>query len=251
MARISIIVILFLIAVSCKKDSAGIPVIEVALGELELVNVYDLNVPEPSGLSFGPDKLSLLTVSDHTNLVYELDMQGNILRTLNHEGKDLEGVCYNPDENIVAVVEEADRELSLINYSTGDLIQTYKIEIPSNSSNSGLEGISYNPNNSLYYIVNEVNPELLILWDENTGIISEEKLNFASDYSGIYVEAERSLLWFVSDQSEMLYQCDYNAQVLKTFDLDIRKYEGIVVEEETVYLINDATAKLYHYQIKN
>lgn len=251
MARISIIVMLFLLASSCKKDSTSIPVVEVAVGELELLNVYDIDVPEPSGLSFGPDKLSLLTVSDHTNMVYEMDMQGNILRTLNYEGKDLEGVSYNPDENIVAVVEEADRELSLIDYNSGDLIQTYKINIPSNSSNSGLEGISYNPNNKLYYVLNEVNPELLILWDANSGIISEDKLDFATDYSGIYVEAEKSHLWIVSDQSKKLYQCDYNANVLKTFELDILKYEGVVVEGKTVFLINDATAKLYHYQIKN
>lgn len=251
MARISIIVMLFLLSSSCKKDSTSIPVVEVAVGELTLVNVYDIDVPEPSGLSFGPDKLSLLTVSDHTNMVYEMDMQGNILRTLNYEGKDLEGVSYNPDENIVAVVEEADRELSLIDYNSGDLIQTYKINIPSNSSNSGLEGISYNPNNKLYYVLNEVNPELLILWDANSGIISEDKLDFATDYSGIYVEAEKSHLWIVSDQSKKLYQCDYNANVLKTFELDILKYEGVVVEGKTVFLINDATAKLYHYQIKN
>ncbi len=131
MVRISIIVMIFLLASSCKKDSTSIPVIEVAVGELELVNEYDIDVPEPSGLSFGPSRLTLLTVSDHTNMVYEMDMQGNILRTLNHEGKDLEGVSYNPDENIVAVVEEADRELSLIDFNSGDLIQTYKINIPS------------------------------------------------------------------------------------------------------------------------
>jgi len=251
MAKISIIVIFFLLATSCKKDSVSVPMIEVAVGELELLNEYNVDVPEPSGLSFGPNKQSLLTVSDHTNMVYEMNMQGNILRTLNYVGKDLEGVTYNPHENIVVVAEEADRELSLIDYTTGDLIQTYKINIPSNSSNSGLEGISYNPNNKLYYVINEVNPELLILWDANTGIISEDKLDFATDYSGIYVEAEKSHLWFVSDQSKKLYQCDYNANVLKTFDLDILKYEGVVVEGETVYLINDATAKLYHYQIKN
>jgi len=250
MKKVSTIILVILLALSCKKESVTIPVVETGIGELELVNVYAVDIPEPSGLSFGPGKSSFLTVSDHTNKVYEMDMQGNVLRILDYTGKDLEGVTYNPDKNHVAVVEEADRELSLIDYSSGELIQTYKIEVPSNSANSGLEGISYNENNKLYYIINELNPELLIIWDENAGIISEDKLNFASDYSGIYVEADKSLLWFVSDQSKSLYQCDYNTDVINKYDLDIRKYEGVAVEGKMVYLINDATAELYQYQIK-
>ncbi len=102
----------------------------------------------------------------------------------------------------------------------------------------------------MYYIVNEANPELLILWNEKDGIISEESLGFAIDYSGIYVETEQSHLWFVSDQSKSLYKCDYTAQVIEEYQLSILKFEGVVVEGSIVYLINDATAELYKYQIK-
>ncbi len=108
--------------------------IEITLGKLELIEVFSVNVPEPSGLSFGPNNLTLLTVSDHTNMVYEMDLQGNVIRTLNHVGLDLEGVTYNPDEGIVAVAEEADREISFIDYDSGETLQTYKLEIPSNSA---------------------------------------------------------------------------------------------------------------------
>lgn len=250
MLRILIIFVLFLLASSCKKENADTQVIEITLGKLELLEVFSIDVPEPSGLSFGPNHLTLLTVSDHTNMVYEMDLQGNVIRTLNHVGKDLEGVTYNPDEGIVAVAEEAEREISFIDYVSGETLQTYKLEIPSNSANSGLEGISYSSNNGLYYIVNEANPELLILWNEKDGIISEESLSFAIDYSGIYVETEQSHLWFVSDQSKSLYKCDYNAQVIEKFQLNILKFEGVVMEGSVVYLINDATAELYKYQIK-
>ncbi|MCK5079383.1 MAG: SdiA-regulated domain-containing protein, partial [Bacteroidales bacterium] len=98
MARISIVVILFILfAASCKKDETADTVIEVPVGQLELIESYSIDVPEPSGLSFGPDNNTLLTVSDHTNQVYEMDMQGNIIRILDYTGKDLEGVTYNPD----------------------------------------------------------------------------------------------------------------------------------------------------------
>ena len=74
MKKISIIAIILFLFVPAKKTKTPTPVIEIPLGTLELINSYDLDVPEPSGLSFGTDKNTLLTVSDHTNQVYELDL---------------------------------------------------------------------------------------------------------------------------------------------------------------------------------
>jgi uncharacterized protein YjiK len=127
----------------------------------------------------------------------------------------------------------------------------YKINISTGSDNTGLEGISYNSNNKLYYIVNETNPDLLVIWNPESGILSQENLNFAQDYSGIYVDTDQSLLWFVSDQSEQIFKCNYSSKVLMVFDLDRSKYEGLTIDQDLVYVINDASAKLNIYQIKN
>jgi len=251
MKKISIIVTVLLLVYSCDKNETPVPVIEIPVGTLELLDSYTIDVPEQSGLSFGPEKITLLTVSDHTNQVYELDLVGNVIRTYDYTGKDIEGVTYNPDENLVVVAEEADREITFIDYDSGNNLKTYRIEISIGSDKSGLEGVSFNQNNKLYYIVNEMNPDLMILWDPLSGIISEENLSFAEDYSGIFVDANHSLLWYVSDQSKTLYKCDYNSNVLLTFNLDELKYEGVVVDSDMVYLINDATAELNIYKIKN
>jgi uncharacterized protein YjiK len=250
MKWISIILIVLTLAHSCKKTENTVPVIEIPMGTLELIESYKVDVPEPSGLSFGPGKASLLTVSDHTNQVYELDMQGNVTRTYDYTGKDLEGVTYNPDKNLIAIAEEADREVTLLDYSSGNVEGTYEIDIQIGAENSGLEGISYNMNNKLYYIVNETNPDLMVLWRPESGKISEEKLGFAADYSGVFADVDHSNLWFVSDQSQSLYKCDYSANVLLKFSLDKLKYEGVVINNDLVYLINDATAELNIYQIK-
>lgn len=250
MKRISIIAIILTLAYSCSKNETPQPVIEIPMGTLELVNSYIVDVPEPSGLSFGPDNQTLLTVSDHLNQVYEMDLQGNVLRVLDYTGKDLEGVTFNYHEDIIAIAEEADREITLLDYESGNKIETYKMDVSVGSDNSGLEGVSYNKNNRMYYIVNETNPDLMIVWSPVYGKISETKLKFASDYSGIFVDDERSVLWVVSDQSRSLYKCDYNVNVLLTFNLDELKYEGVVVDNDMVYLINDATARLNIYKIK-
>jgi uncharacterized protein YjiK len=251
MKRISIIVTLFLLMSACKEEQPQGPVIEIPTGTIELIESYELDVTEPSGLCFGPENKTLLTVSDNTNKVYELDLKGKVLRTLDYTGKDLEGVAYNPGENVIAVAEEADREVTLINYTSGQKIETYKIDISFGADNSGLEGISYNLNNKLYYIVNETNPDLMVVWNPVSGIINKDQLDFASDYSGICADAAHSLLWIVSDQSERVYKCDYNANVLLQFELDELKFEGIAIQDDLIYLVNDATAELNVYQIKN
>ena len=71
MKRIPVIAFVLFLAVSCQKNETADPVIEIPVGTLELIDSYEVDVPEPSGLSFGPDNETLLTVSDHTNQVYE------------------------------------------------------------------------------------------------------------------------------------------------------------------------------------
>lgn len=247
---ITVTILLFLLA-SCQKEKPVVPVVEIPIGTLELQTYFALDVPEPSGLSFGPNGNTLLTVSDHTNQVYELDLQGKIIRTLEYTGKDLEGVTYNQQQNLIAIAEEAEREITLLNYESGIKTDTYKIDIPFGSDNSGLEGISFNTNNKMYYVLNESNPDLMVIWNPTYGIISEIDLNFATDYSGIFVDEAHSLLWIVSDQSKRIYKCDYNAKVLMEFHLPELKFEGIVIKDDLIYLVNDASAELYIYQIKN
>lgn len=251
MYKTSIIVCVMLLMFSCKDKEPTDPVLEYPIGELELVHSYELNVPEPSGLSFGPGGNTLLTVSDNSNQIYELDFEGNILRVLNFNGRDLEGVTYNPDENLIAVVDERDREVTLVDYDSGNKTETFVINISIGSENSGLEGISYNNNSKYYYIVNEINPGILVIWNPDAGIISQDNLKFALDYSGVYVDADQSHLWFVSDESQLVYQCDYSNNVLMAFNLGELKFEGIAIDGDMIYLVNDATARLNIYKIKN
>ena len=250
---LAVIALFFLAADACKKEGGGVAPPENPSGILEKLDVFDLDVTEPSGLSFGPDKQTLLTVSDNTNKVYELDLQGNIIRELAYEGNDLEGVTYCPARNMIAVVEERKREIVFLDYEQGNEMGRFKIETGGDTDNKGLEGISFNPKNNAFYLVNEDAPGELIIWNEQYGIIDKTELHFAGDYSGINVDAENALLWIVSDESQTLYKCDYNAGVMKEYGLDRTKYEGVIVDAENnrVYLVNDRENTLSVYQIKN
>jgi uncharacterized protein YjiK len=252
MKRILTIIITITFLAACQKDKVDIPIVEVPEGTLNIVASYQLDILEPSGLSFGPNGQTLLIVSDNANRVYETNLEGEIIRTLNYVGADLEGVVYNPDENIIAVAEERLREVVFIDYEVGNELSRYHINVENNNDNKGLEGLSYNLNNKAYYIVNEDLPGELIVWNPKFDIIEKSGLSFASDYSAIFVDHSNSLLWILSDDSQTLYKCDYKANVLMEFLLPSTKYEGVVVDIEQLkaYFVNDGTARLEIYDIE-
>jgi uncharacterized protein YjiK len=235
---------------SCKKEEVDDTPSNPA-GKIEKLSVINLDITEPSGLSFGPDGNTLLIVSDNTNKVYETSLQGDIIRELAYVGNDLEGVVYNPDKDIVAVAEERKKEIVFLEYETGNENERFQINTGGNTQNKGLEGVSYNPNNSAYYIVNEDLPGELIVWNKQFDIIGKTELHFAGDYSAIFVDTQNSLLWIVSDESKAVYKCDYSAKVLKEYSLPRDKFEGIAVDSDKniIYLVNDSSAELYIYKI--
>jgi uncharacterized protein YjiK len=250
------IVLLIMFGTACKKNEDTLPADPgntVPTGKLEKLDEFHMNIAEPSGLSFGRTKQSLFTVSDNSNKVYEMDLQGNVIRELAYTGEDLEGITCNPDDNVLAVVEERKREVVFLNYETGAEINRYKINVKEGDSNKGLEGISWNTNNRAYYLLNENNPALMMVWKPDAGIISEVDMNFAYDYSGIYADSENSFLWIVSDESQMLYRCNYNAKVLEKYELNFSKAEGIAVDYENnrIYVISDKLSKLFVYKMVN
>ncbi len=251
--KILLIVISFFLLTaieSCKKEEAD-DTPSNPVGKLEKMSVHDLDILEPSGLSFGSGGNTLLIVSDNTNKVYETSLEGDIVRELAFEGNDLEGVTYNADEDIVAVAEERKKEIVFLDYTDGNEQERFQINTGGSSENKGLEGLSYNPNNSAYYMVNEDLPGELIIWNKQYGIISKTELHFADDYSAIFVDTQNAILWIVSDQSQALYMCDYSATVLKEYLLPRDKFEGVTIDTENklLYLVNDSSAELYIYKI--
>ncbi len=58
--------------------------------QLELLESYAVDVPEPSGLAINSSGNILYTVSDNTNKAYKLSTSGSILQTYDFTGNDLE-----------------------------------------------------------------------------------------------------------------------------------------------------------------
>jgi len=227
---------------SCSNQNEPISKVE----SLELLDSYQINVLEPSGLAINSDGTLLYTVSDNTNKIYKLSTIGNVLQTFNYVGNDLEGVSTFTNSKLL-VVEERTKEVVEYDMGTGSF-NKHKIDYENTDANSGLEGITYNENNDTIFILNEKDPGLLMSLRADYTILSKVELDFASDYSGIFYESATDNLWIVSDQSKTINKCTLSGKLIKSYPIKVTKAEGIAISNDKIYVVSDAEAKLYVFK---
>ncbi len=242
---LTISIILVSLKSSCRLDDDGVQNTLIVP-----INSYALTIFEPSGLSLSGDVDVLYTVSDSTNKVYRISKSGGTLSSLVYEGSDLEGVAYNKSDNTIWVVEEKNRLIIHLD-ELGNKIAEIAVPVDKNDDNNGLEGISINPSNGHFYILNEKNPSQMIELSDTGTFVRRVNLNFANDYSGIYVSASGSELWIVSDESERIFKCDIDGNLISYYDIDIANAEGIAIDEDKgiLYIVSDSNNTLYIFDL--
>jgi uncharacterized protein YjiK len=218
---------------------------------LSLLEVYAVNIPETSDLSFGSSADILYTVSDRTAKVYKITNQGKVLSELSFTGSDLEGVSYVGNE-FLYVAEERLRKIIKLDLQ-GNQQSEKTIPVEKNDENQGLEGISYASFNKHFYLLNEKNPALLIETDENLNVLNSYPLSFANDYSGICVDNVNQQLWIVSDESASVTKCTMKGELIVSYRIPVSNPEGIAFNPITndLYVISDTEARLYLFKINN
>ena len=216
---------------------------------VELITSNKSEVIEPSDLCFSYDKNALWTVSDETNSAYLISFEGKILKTIKLEGKDPEGITVIDDTTFAVVFE---RQRIFAKYSTsGKELLRKTFEEFTGELNAGFEGLTYNPTNGHFFIVNEKDPRLFIELDGDLNIIKKKELTFASDYSGVFYDSINDCLWLISDESKLIAKCDFDGNVLDSFNVSVPQMEGIAVDFNTkrIYAISDITWELFVYKI--
>ncbi len=214
---------------------------------LKLLRAIEIQVDEPSGLSFGFSANELLTVSDQTNKIYVISKDGEVLSELDYVGEDLEGITIRRSDTTIWVVEEGNREIIKLD-KDGNELERFQVDIGS-KNNKGLEGISYIEKNNCFYLVKESDPGLLINWSPETGVGETRVLNFALDYSGIYCDPNNDFIWIVSDESKTLSRLSINDTLVDSWETGCIKLEGVVVESGNgkVFCVSDAENKLFEF----
>jgi uncharacterized protein YjiK len=233
------------IVLSCSEKTTNPPEFE-----LVTINSYDLQIQEPSGLTFGKDYQTLWVVSDLPyGSIYEIDLEGNILHALNFRGDDLEGITYDKTEDVLWAVDEQKNEIIKLSPDQGEL---ERVTIPVQASaDHGLEGISFESQNK-YWIANEKLPKKLFLLNSDFSIEQEFEPDLAKDYSGLCVNPASGTLWIISDESQLLIKWSPTDGTYEKYDLPMEKAEGIAINHQSgqIFIVSDGEQKLYQLEIK-
>ena len=237
------LLVLFVAATGCDEQAPTEPA-----DGLHQVGSYDIAVQEPSGLCFTPDEAGLYTVSDATNQVYRLGLDGTVLATLAYTGDDLEGVVCDTTDGSLFVVEERLREVVHLS-STGAELSRHALTVPGSDAGSGLEGITLRASDHTLFVVNEKNPARLFRLNADYSVAEEVALGAGIDYSGLYYDDETDLIWVVSDQAQLLFSWDAQAGVQDTYHLSVDKAEGVAIAADgRIYIVSDADDRLYVFE---
>ncbi len=218
---------------------------------LEEIASYRIDVPEPSGLSLHVNGKSLWTVSDQTAKVYQLSLDGRLLKTLPYVGPDLEGVAQSPVDGTIWVAEERTREIVQLD-SAGKELSRYFIPVDQGNENSGLEGIAVHPVTGHNFLLNEKDPAVFLELTTSQSIARSTKIDWLADCSGLAFESQGSFCWMVSDESKAVVKCDSTGAKIESFKIDVDKAEGIAVSaaDSVIYIVSDSEQKLYLFQMK-
>jgi len=218
------------------------------LKTFRLVATHPLTISEPSDLTIDDSGKTLWTVTNKPAKVYQLDLDGNVTKTLNYVGQDLEGIVYDSASRTLWVTEERTRELVHLNLD-GDVLGRKQLDLVG-KKNHGPEGICLDDRGRMF-LVNEKEPGLFIELDRNLAISARLPLGFAGDYSGITYDRKKRCFWIVSDESQKLYMWTKPKGVIGEFSLPILKAEGVAVDEvaKLIYVVSDSENKLYVFHM--
>jgi len=230
----SLLIITVLITSFCKKR------------DLELEASYKIKVKEPSGLAINDAGNVLYTVGDKTSKIYKLSIKGEVLKKIECEGNNLEGVSTFTSNKLL-LAEEGAKTIIVFDLETGQG-SNHKIKYKNKDKNSGIEGVSYDQNSEIIFIVNEKNPGKLIKLRKDFTVLAKFDLDFAHDYSGIFYEDSSKLLWILSDQNKTVNKCTVDGKLIESFKIDVKQAEGIAIKNEHIYIVSDVEAKLYIFK---
>jgi uncharacterized protein YjiK len=220
---------------------------------MPLLETHVLSLTEPSDLAIDETGTILWTVTKSPVRVRQLDLQGNVTKTLSYVGEDLEGVAYDPSNKTLWIAEEEKREVIHLDLS-GVVLGKCALAL-TGQPNQGLEGICLDDSGTVF-VLNQRHPGLFIRLKpdrvllpaphDSLVIASELGLGFAGDYNGMTYDAQQKSFWITSDMSQKLYRWTPN-RVLAQYPMSFGKPEGVAYDpvRHRVYVVSQVTSTLY------
>ncbi len=211
-----------------------------SLSPLQTINLNP-NITEPSGIFYNKINSHLYIVSDSQPIVYECDLQGNVLNQITITSTDLEGITFSTNCDTFYVVEETNQLVTKY-LADGTKLLSFPVNVATNIKNS-LEGITIDNENNLY-VMNEKTPERLMKF-VNNNLVWQIDLSYTTDLSDICYDSELDCFWIVSDESAKVVKLSKTGAFIKEWTLPFNKAEGIAFVGNKMYITNDGNGYMY------
>jgi len=202
-----------------------------------------LNIPEPSDIAIAPHGLSYFVVSDDDAAVYEISLDGHVIRRSKTLGIDLEAVCARPD--FLYVVDETPRKIYQLDYKSFEVIRTFHVPY-SGGRNKGYESITYNEHKKCFVLITEKDPIYIIELDDNFRPLNEIRWDKARDISA--ATFYDGYVWLLSDEDMTVFKCaPENYEILDRWKINVHNPEGIVFNNGKMLIVADDLERLYYF----
>jgi uncharacterized protein YjiK len=245
--RVFVLLLILIIAACDLQDSLPADKTET----LALIEVLELDIPEPSGLSFDESDGFLYCVNDPpNNKVYQLSIAGITSQILSFQGNDLEGVFVTGDGQGLWVIEEGLGKLIHLD-ENGDVLEQFTSDYQISAANSGFEGLSQTWSQTGFMVINEKAPVNILHLDSSAAVVTLYPVDFATDLSGICQGRQVDEYFIISDQDQSLFEWSTSTGVIAEYHFDIEQAEGVAFDPVNgiIYIVCDATSNLYSYEL--
>ena len=239
---------LILLFLSCGRDNPEVVSNNPTVNSLTPLAVYNLDIPEPSGIAYNSKNNTFMVVSDAHQDIFLIDSVGAVKSTISTSSSDLEGITLSQNRDTIYVVEETKKLVT--SYSTaGVLLNSFSVNVATNPAHA-LEGITRNNLNGHLIVLNEKLPCMLLVFNDSLEV-SRKEINYSIDISDIFFEEEAKYYWIVSHESRKIMKLNSNFKLLSEWTVPIVQAEGIAIVHGRIYIVSDSESKMYVFQKPN
>lgn len=220
------------------------PLLNTQKNSLKPISWKVIDIPEPSDICLHPNKQSFFIVSDD-GLLFETDLQGNVLRKSSYQGLDSEAVYA--DENYVYVVEEFTRNIVVLDIQNLESVRT--VHHPyAGGRNKGYEAFTFNEAKDVFVLLTEKEPIYLFELDKNLNKINT--INF--NHIGRDISAAtffENHIWLLSDEDRSVFKLNpTNYEIISQWTIPVVNPEGIAFKENgTMVILSDDMERMYFF----
>jgi len=232
-----------------------------------------------SGITYNFDSRTFYSVENDASKVFELDLDGNIKRTVTLNGfDDVEGIVYLGNNEFI-VIEERARRIVFINIPPGNsnITRSYPgsnnyIEVTGfgSGTNDGLEGVAYSTVDDILYIAKEKTTMRIFsianpVSKKGSAFTPNQPFSLANEASGYpgnnggftdiagLAFTDKGTLLMLSEQGSSLVEVDpFSGNLLSHLDLSFANnsdIEGVTFISDTEIVLASEPNEFYRYTI--